>query len=134
MSDLPKSIHIYEQGPREGFQFEKGPIPTARKIELVDALSTTGIKHIQVCSFVPAKNVPGMADAEEVAKGYNRHTGIRYEALAMNAKGVERAIATGRFETTCIISLTASEAFLQRNQKRTLKQNYEAQHALIEMY
>jgi hydroxymethylglutaryl-CoA lyase len=52
----------------------------------------------------------------------------------MNAKGVERAIATGRFETTGIISLTASEAFLQRNQKRTLKQNYEAQHALIEMY
>ena len=69
MSDLPKSVHIYEQGPREGFQFEKGVIPTARKIELVDALSRTGLKQIQVCSFVPAKNVPGMADADEVAAG-----------------------------------------------------------------
>jgi hypothetical protein len=39
MSDMPKSVHIYEQVPREGFQFEKRPIPTARKIELVDALS-----------------------------------------------------------------------------------------------
>ena len=134
MSDLPKSIHIYEQGPREGFQFEKGPIPTARKIELIDALSTTGVKHIQVCSFVPAKNVPGMADAEEVAKGYKRYPGVRYEALAMNAKGLERAIATGRFETTGTISLTASEAFLKRNQKRTLQQNYDAQHTNIEMY
>lgn len=134
MSDLPKSIHIFEQGPREGFQFEKGPIPTARKIELVDALSQTGVKHIQVCSFVPAKNVPGMADAEEIAKGYTRYPGVRYEALAMNAKGLERAVATGRFETTGVISLTASEAFLLRNQKRTLKQNYEAQHNLIEMY
>ena len=56
MNDLPKSVHIYEQGPREGFQFEKGPIPTARKIELVDALSETGLKQIQGCSFVPAKN------------------------------------------------------------------------------
>src|SRR3954462_8455009 len=92
MSDLPKSIHIYEQGPREGFQFEKGPIPTARKIALVDALSPTGIKHIQVCSFVPAKNVPGMAEAEEGAKGDNRHPEMREEAAAMNGKGVKREI------------------------------------------
>lgn len=134
MSDLPKSIHIYEQGPREGFQFEKGPIPTARKIELVDALSETGIDHIQVCSFVPAANVPGMADADQVAMGFKRHPGIRYEALAMNAKGLARAIATGRFEVTGVISLTASEPFLLRNQKRTLKQNYDAQHQMIEMY
>jgi hydroxymethylglutaryl-CoA lyase len=134
MSDLPKSVHLYEQGPREGFQFEKGMIPTARKIELVDALSRTGLKQIQVCSFVPAKNVPGMADAEQVAAGFKRHPGVRYEALAMNAKGLERAIATGRFETTGIISLTASEAFLQRNQKRTLKENVEAQHNMIALY
>ena len=39
MSDLPNRVHISEEGPREGFQFEKGAIPTARKIELVDALS-----------------------------------------------------------------------------------------------
>jgi hydroxymethylglutaryl-CoA lyase len=134
MSDLPKSVHIYEQGPREGFQFEKGMIPTERKIELVDALSETGIKHIQVCSFVPPKNVPGMADADEVAARFNRKPGVRYEALAMNAKGLARAIASGRFEVTGIISLTASEAFLLRNQKRTLAQNYEAQHQMIEMY
>jgi hydroxymethylglutaryl-CoA lyase len=134
MSDLPKSIHLYEQGPREGFQFEKGPIPTARKIELVDALSETGIDHIQVCSFVPAKNVPGMADADEVAAKFNKKPGIRYEALAMNAKGLERSIATGRFETTGVISLTASEKFLLRNQKRTLAQNLEAQHNNIALY
>ena len=134
MSDIPKSIHIYEQGPREGFQFEKGPIPTERKIELVDALSETGIKHIQVCSFVPPKNVPGMADAEVVASKFKRQPGVRYEALAMNAKGLERAIATGRFETTGIISLTASEKFLLRNQKRTLSENIEAQHRMIDIY
>ncbi|MCC6533309.1 MAG: hydroxymethylglutaryl-CoA lyase [Burkholderiales bacterium] len=134
MSDLPKSIHIHEQGPREGFQYERGPIPTARKIELVDALSETGITHIQVCSFVPAKNVPGMADADEVAKGFKRKPGVRYEALAMNAKGLARALASGRFEVTGTISLTASEPFLLRNQKRTLQQNYDAQHQMIEMY
>ena len=64
MSDLPKSVRINEEGPREGFQFEKGAIPTARKIELIDSLSKTGLKQIQTVSFVPPKNVPGMADAD----------------------------------------------------------------------
>ncbi|MBI2289539.1 MAG: hydroxymethylglutaryl-CoA lyase, partial [Betaproteobacteria bacterium] len=78
MADFPREVTINEEGPREGFQFEKGPIPTARKIELIDALSKTGLKQIQVCSFVPPKNVPGMADADEVAKGFTKHPGVRY--------------------------------------------------------
>jgi hydroxymethylglutaryl-CoA lyase len=48
VSDMPKSIRINEEGPREGFQIERGEIPTARKVELIDALSDTGLKHIQV--------------------------------------------------------------------------------------
>ena len=38
MSDLPKKIEIEEQGPREGFQIEPGPIATKDKIALIDAL------------------------------------------------------------------------------------------------
>ena len=53
---------------------------------------------------------------------------------SQRCEGLERAIASGRFDTTGIISLTASEAFVKRNQKRTLKENYEAQHGMIEMY
>ena len=75
MSDLPKSVRINEEGPREGFQFEKGPIPTARKIELIDACRETGLKHIQIVSFVNPKNVPGMADAEEVVQRYQAKPG-----------------------------------------------------------
>lgn len=44
MSNLPDQVQITEEGPREGFQFEKGPIPTTRKIELIDALSATGVQ------------------------------------------------------------------------------------------
>ena len=69
MSDLPAKVHITEEGPREGFQIEKGPIPTARKIELIDALAQTGLDRIQIVSFVNPKNVPGMADADDVVAG-----------------------------------------------------------------
>ncbi len=134
MSDLPKSVRINEEGPREGFQFEKGPIPTARKIELIDSLSRTGLKQIQTVSFVPPKNVPGMADADEVVKGFTRAPGVRYTGLWLNDKGLARALATGKLDVTGTLSLTASEKFLLRNQKRTLKENIEAQHAIVKMY
>ena len=134
MSDLPKSVRINEEGPREGFQFEKGPIPTARKIELIDSLSKTGLKQIQTVSFVPPKNVPGMADADEVVKGFTRAPGVSYTGLWLNDKGLERALATGKLDVHGSLSLTASEKFLLRNQKRTLKENIEAQHAIVKMY
>ena len=59
MSDLPKHVEIHEEGPREGFQIEPGPIPTADKIKLIEALSETGLHHIQACSFVNPRLVPG---------------------------------------------------------------------------
>ncbi len=134
MADLPKSVRINEEGPREGFQIEKGPIPTARKIELIDALSETGLQQIQVVSFVPPKNVPGMADADEVVAGFRKKPGVRYTGLWLNEKGLQRAIATGKLDIRGTISLTASEKFLLRNQKRTLKENFEAARSIIGMY
>lgn len=134
MAEFPREVTINEEGPREGFQFEKGPIPTARKIELIDALSKTGLKQIQVCSFVPPKNVPGMADADEVARGFTKHPGVRYVGLWLNEKGLQRALAIGRLDVRGTISLTASEAFLKRNQNRTLQENVAAQHSIVEMF
>jgi hydroxymethylglutaryl-CoA lyase len=134
MSDLPKSISINEEGPREGFQFEKGPIATARKIELIDSLSKTGLKQIQVASFVPPKNVPGWADAEDVVRGFTRAPGIRYTALWLNNKGMLRALATGKLDLLGSISLTVSEKFLLRNQNRSFKENETAQRETLAMY
>ncbi len=134
MSDLPKAVRINEEGPREGFQIEKGPISTAQKIALIDSLSKTGLKQIQTVSFVPAKNVPGMADADDVVRGFTRAPGVSYTGLWLNDKGLERAIATGKLDIKGTLLLCASENFLQRNQKRTFKENLEAQHRIVKMY
>lgn len=134
MSDLPKRVRILEEGPREGFQIEKGPISTARKIELIDSLSETGLEQIQVTSFVNPKAVPTMADAVEVAMGFKRKPGVRYTALWLNDKGLERAIATQRLDIKGSLSLTASEKFLLRNQKRTLAENLDAVRSIIGMF
>ncbi len=92
--DLPPRIEIEEDGPREGFQMEKGPISTADKIAFIDALSGTGLKIIQVTSFVNPKRVPGTADADEVVRAIKRKDGVRYTAAWLNLKGLERVLAS----------------------------------------
>lgn len=134
MTDLPARVHIKEEGPREGFQIEPGPIPTARKISLVDALSDTGLRHIQVTSFVHPDKVPGMADAEAVVAGLTPRAGVHYGGLWLNRRGLERAIATGRLSLEGKLTLYASNAFLKRNQNRTPQQQIAAQPELIAMY
>ena len=134
MSDLPQSVQINEEGPREGFQFERGPIATERKVELIDALSETGLNHIQTVSFVNPRRVPGMADAEEVAACFERKKGVAYTGLWLNEKGLERAVACGRLDLSGSISLTASEPFLQRNQNRSLADNIAMQHNMMRLY
>jgi len=134
MSDLPQFVQINEEGPREGFQFEKGPIATERKVELIDALSETGLNHIQTVSFVNPQRVPGMADAEEVAARFERKPGVAYTGLWLNEKGLERAVACGRLDLSGSISLTASEPFLQRNQNRSLADNIAMQHSMMRLY
>jgi len=134
MSDLPQFVQINEEGPREGFQFEKGPIATERKVELIDALSETGLNHIQTVSFVNPQRVPGMADAEEVAARFERKPGVAYTGLWLNEKGLERAVACGRLDLSGSISLTASEPFLQRNQNRSLADNIAMNHNMIRLY
>jgi hydroxymethylglutaryl-CoA lyase len=134
MSDLPTSVSINEEGPREGFQIESAAIPASRKIELIDALAETGIRHMQIVSFVSPTRVPGMADAEEVVRGITPKSGVKYTGLWLNEKGLERAIATGRLTIEGKISLAASERFQKRNQNKTIAEQIDYNHRVIDMY
>lgn len=135
MSDLPGFVHIAEEGPREGFQFEQGFIATARKIALIDALSQTGLDHIQIVSFVNPRAVPGMADADAVVNGIAPREGVAYTALWLNVTGFERALRhADRLALAGTIRLCPSEKFLKRNQNRTLQEQLEGQHGIVELY
>ena len=127
MSDLPKHVDIHEEGPREGFQIEPGPISTADKIRLIEALAETGLHHIQACSFVNTRLVPGWADAEAVVAGFKAKPGVDYTALWFNANGLDRALAfKEKLTLSGSISLTASEGFTKKNLNRTHAENLAA--------
>jgi isopropylmalate/homocitrate/citramalate synthase len=135
MSDLPKHVEIHEEGPREGFQIEPGPISTADKIRLIEALSDTGLHHIQVCSFVNPRVVPGWADAEAVVEGFNAKTGVHYTSLYFNGNGLDRALAfKDRLSISGSIALTASKAFTEKNLNRTHTENVAAMKCQAELH
>lgn len=132
MSDLPASIEITEEGPREGFQIEKGPIPTADKIALIDALSACGFRAIQAASFVSVKHVPGWADAEAVVAGFSAKPGLAYTALWFNEAGLKRALAfRDKLTLEGSIALTASEAFTLKNLNRTRQGQIDAMRLFV---
>ena len=134
MADFPKSVSLREEGPREGFQIERNPIPTARKVEFIEALSETGLTHIQIVSFVNPKKVPNMADAEEVVRAFRPKPGVHYTGLWLNEKGLERARASGKLTLEGKISIYASEAFSKRNNNRTSAQEFEYARRVVDEY
>ena len=87
-------IEVCEVGPRDGFQFEKKPIPTELKIEWIKKLIASGLPRIQITSFVHPKWVPQMADAEQVVRALASEV-CDMSVLALNVKGVERAVDAG---------------------------------------
>lgn len=114
MIDLPARIHIHEEGPREGFQIEPGPIATAAKVRFIEALAETGLEDIECVSFVNPKKVPGWADAEAVADAVRRRPGVRYSCLWLNLRGLERAAMSG-LDLNGKLLVSASSVFSQRN-------------------
>ncbi|HMB69899.1 MAG TPA: hydroxymethylglutaryl-CoA lyase [bacterium] len=95
MSELPSRVRVMEVGPRDGLQNEPAALPVTDKIEFVNRLAASGLRDIEVTSFVRPDRVPQLADAERVLAGIDRAEGVRYWALVPNARGLDRARAAG---------------------------------------
>ena len=110
---MSESVTLFEMGPRDGLQNEKTLIATADKIRLVDLLSGSGLRKIEVTSFVSAKWVPQMADAADVMAGIRRAAGVSYAALTPNLQGLQGAM-TARADEVAVFG-SASEGFSRAN-------------------
>lgn len=134
MLDLPKRIDIHEEGPREGFQIEPPGFSIADRAALVEALAETGLKHIQVASFVNPKRVPQMADAAELFAAIHKKPGVRYTGLWLNEQGFERARATAPVDLQGNLYFYASDAFSRQNNGAGAQEHAEGQRRWIALY
>ncbi len=112
-----KSVLISEVGPRDGLQSVKATMPTADKLAWISGLHAAGLREIEVCSFVPAKLLPQMADAAQVVEHAVALDGWTVMALVPNLRGAQAAIAAGAHKLT--IPVSASEAHSLANVRKT---------------
>jgi len=120
---LPPKVTIYEVGPRDGLQNEKTVVPAATKVEFIRRLEAAGLGTIETTSFVPAKWVPQMGDAEEVLAALGADgVGRRRPALVPNERGLDRAEELGL--GAIAIFGSATETFAQKNLNRSVTEQY----------
>jgi hydroxymethylglutaryl-CoA lyase len=123
---LPQHVRIREVGPRDGFQNEPEVIPTADKVRLVDCLSQTGLRRLEVTSFVRPDVIPQLSDAEDVLRSITRNPEVAYSVLIPNERGLERALALSdaageRLFDEVNLFLSASETHNEKNVNRTVE-------------
>lgn len=128
MSFSPE-VTITEVGPRDGLQNESSFVPTPLKIQLINQLSQSGLKHIEVTSFVSAKAIPQLTDNVAVFQGIQKPAGVHFSALVPNEKGMCQALGVGVKDIA--IFTAASETFNQHNIHCSIAQSIERFEAVL---
>jgi hydroxymethylglutaryl-CoA lyase len=126
--DLPRAVRIREVGPRDGFQNEPEVIDSAEKVRLIDCLSRTGLRRLEVTSFVRPDVIPQLSDAERVLREITRAPGVSYTVLIPNERGLERGLALWeeageRLFDEVNLFLSASETHNRKNVNRSIEES-----------
>ncbi|NBS94858.1 MAG: hydroxymethylglutaryl-CoA lyase [Betaproteobacteria bacterium] len=116
MNLLP-NVLISEVGPRDGLQSVSAIMATKAKMRWIDAMVASGIREIEVASFVPARLLPQMADATEIVRHALKHPNLTVMALVPILRGAQAAFAAGVHKIT--IPVSASRAHSLANVRKT---------------
>jgi hydroxymethylglutaryl-CoA lyase len=116
----PDAVSIREVGPRDGLQNEPETLSTADKVALIEGLARSGLRRIEVTSFVRADVIPQLADAREVLAAIDVPAGVARSVLVPNSRGLDHALELReRFEEVGVF-MSASETHNLRNVNRTI--------------
>jgi hydroxymethylglutaryl-CoA lyase len=120
---LPATARIREVGPRDGFQNEPEVIPTEAKVALIDALARTGLRRMELTSFVRADVIPQLADAADVLRAVDIPDGVSRSVLIPNERGLDAALALrDRFDEISVF-MSASESHNRHNVNRSVAES-----------
>ena len=136
-SQLPQRVRIREVGPRDGFQNEPEVIPTDEKVRLIDCLSKTGVRRLEVTSLVRPDVIPQLADAEDLLQRLiPRPKDVSYTVLVPNERGLERGLQVSeragvRLFDEVNLFLSASETHNRKNVNRSVEESLEGLERVI---
>jgi len=126
-------IEIHEVGPRDGFQSVSEYIPLDTKLRIIDSILDSGIRHVQITSFVSPKAIPQMQDAREIASiCTDRYPDAQFFALVPNLRGAQSAWETGIKQVSFVVSL--GESHNRANINRTHAESFEELQKILKEY
>jgi len=130
---VKNKLEIIEVGPRDGFQNVSEFIPTELKLKIIDGIVRSGIKSVQITSFVSPKAIPQMKDAKEIVSScIEKYPDINLSALVPNLYGAKAAVKCGLKEISYVISV--SETHNLKNVKRSHKESFLELSELLKLY
>jgi hydroxymethylglutaryl-CoA lyase len=131
MDQAPDTVSIREVGPRDGFQNEPETIATEDKVALIDALARTGLKRLEVTSFVRADVIPQLADAAEVLARIDVPDEVAVSVLIPNARGLDAALAQRERIDEINVFMSASETHNRKNVNRSVAESLAELEAVL---
>lgn len=120
---LPSQVRIREVGPRDGFQNEPEVLPTGVKVRLIEMLAATGVRRLELTSFVRPDVIPQLADAEAVLRAVRLPDTVSASVLIPNERGLDRALPLREYFHEINGFLSASETHNQHNVGRSVAQS-----------
>jgi hydroxymethylglutaryl-CoA lyase len=123
MDETTSTVRIREVGPRDGFQNEPETIATDDKVALIDALARTGLRRIEVTSFVRADVIPQLADAAEVLARIDVPEQVSRSVLVPNLRGLEAALEQRELIDEINVFMSASETHNRKNVNRSIAES-----------
>lgn len=120
---LPEQVHVREVGPRDGFQNEPHVIPTAVKVQAIRALLASGVRRLEVASFVRPDVIPQLADSQAVLDAVDAPEGAALSVLIPNERGLENALRQRERFHEVNVFLSASETHNRKNVNRTIEES-----------
>src|SRR3954454_23291920 len=123
MSELPSSVSIREVGPRDGFQNEPEVIATDDKVRLVEQLAGTGLKRMEVTSFVRADVIAQLSDGREVLERAQIPSDVAVSVLIPNERGLDNALELRERIDEINVFLSASETHNRKNVNRPIEES-----------
>jgi hydroxymethylglutaryl-CoA lyase len=116
-------VAIREVGPRDGFQNEPEVVPTDEKVRLIELLAATGLKRLEVTSFVRADVIPQLADGAEVLERISVPDDVALSVLIPNERGLDNALELrDRFQEVNVF-LSATESHNRANVNRSIDES-----------
>ena len=129
---MAEQVKVREVGPRDGFQNEPEVIDTADKVRLIDMLARTGLRRLEVTSFVRPDVIPQLADAREVLDRIDPPGGVDLSVLIPNERGLDNALGLRDQFHEVNLFLSASETHNRKNVNRSIEESLSGLERVIE--